>query len=169
MSIPSDLSGRVSDGLARVVHRVLEDPEREADASLGLVQQAIGRGLLARMVRDGELDATEPSPVHEELDRLVQEVGTEVAAVHLLRYRAPWPLSGVLEALVETWDDDERAPVLGDMRAAIDAGLVTRMLAEGSLDSDVDEDVIPQLDALVRTHGESAFVEDLLAPEDEAQ
>lgn len=169
MSIPSDLSGQVSPALAAVVRRVLNDPDRDEDATLGSVRQAISKGLVGRMVAAGELDEMQRGTLAEEIDELIEAVGENVAAVHLLAERAPWPLAGVFEALLERRDDPERPATLLDVREAIDGGLLNDLLADGSIDSDEDDAVLPQLAILIKAHGEHALVEDLLSPEDESQ
>ncbi|MDZ7749225.1 MAG: hypothetical protein U5K43_10645 [Halofilum sp. (in: g-proteobacteria)] len=167
MHMPTDLAERVSPALAQVARRVLEDPGRDADATLAMAQQAVSGGLLERMVRAGDLDAHESDAVAAELDDLVAAFGADIALVHLLRYRAREPLSTVIQHLLARDDDPETPVTLRDVRAAIDGGLLAELVGEGVIDPDDDDAVAGQLDDLVRAHGEEALAEELTAAEDE--
>mgnify|MGYP006302806327 CR=1 FL=1 len=167
MGVSTDLADRVSPALAAVVRRALDDPDRSEDATLWVVRMAMTRGLVAEMVRTGELDYRERESVFQEIEQLIAEFGEGVPAVHLLRYRAPGPLSAVISALLERWDDAERPVTLRDVRTAIDRGFLAELVGEGVIDADRDDEVPPQLDALVRSMGEDALAEELLGAEDE--
>lgn len=167
MHVATDLAERVSPALARIARRVLEDPGRDADATLGMAQQAVSRGLLERMVRAGDLDAHESDAVAAELDDLAATFGSDIPLVHLQRGRAPETLSTVIQAVLARDDDPETPVTLRDVREAIDRGLLPELVGDGAIDPD-DEDSVPdQLEDLVRAHGDLALAEELLGAEDE--
>ena len=167
MHVATDLAERVSPALAGVVRRVLDDPDRATDANLGSARDAIDHGLIEHMMRADELDARDGDAVQQELDELIEVFGRDTLLVRLLRYRAPQALSAVIEVVLERHEDPETPVTLGEVRAAIDRGLLPELVGEGVLDPDDDDAVPAQLEELVRVHGEEALAEDLLGPEQE--
>ena len=167
MAVPTDLADRTSPRLEAVVRRVLDDPDRSEDASLAMVREAVAAGLVEDMIRDGALEEGDRRGLARELDELVEELGGDVPAVHLLRYRAPPTLSTVIRAVMARWDDADSAPTLLHVREAVDRGLLGELAGEGTIDPDMGDLVLPQLDALIRLHGEHALAEELVASEDE--
>jgi hypothetical protein len=165
MSIPTDLADHASPALTRVLKRILDDPERDEAATLATVRKAVSHGLVDAMIRRGELDESERDGVPEELDKLIEEHGEAVAAVHLLGFRASGPMSRLIRQLAARRADPEYPVTLGDVRAAIEAGLAAELVGEGLLDPEEEDELGPEADRLIRMYGEEALAEELLSPE----
>jgi len=167
MAWTTDLADRSSPALATVIERVLNDPDRSDDATLAMVREAMEQGLIEDMVRGGELAETDRDAVSQELEDLARELGEDIPAVHLLRYRAASTLSALIRELLARWEDPERPPTLAHVREAIDTGLLAELVGEGVIDPDQDDTVMRQLDDLIQTHGEHALAEELVKGEDD--
>jgi hypothetical protein len=165
MSIPTDLADQASPALTQVLQRVLDDPERDEAATLATVREAVSRGLVDAMIRRGELNEAERDTLPEELDELIEEYGEEVAAVHLLRFRASGPMSSLIRQLAARRADPEYPVTLGDVRAEIEAGLAAELVGEGLLDPEAEDALGPEADRLIHMHGQEALAEELLSPE----
>ena len=165
MTTPTDLADQVSPTLARVLRSVLDDPERAEAATLATAREAVSRGLLGTMRERGELDETDPDAVADELDDLIGEYGDQVALVHLMRGRASGPLSTLIRQLAMRSVDPENPIILEDVREALEAGLAAELTGQGLLDPGDEDTLGPELDGLIRMHGEEALAEELLGPE----
>lgn len=166
MSIPTDLADHASSALARVLQRVLDDPERDEAATLATAREVVAHGLVDAMVRQGELDEAERDGVPEELEELIEEHGEDVAVVHLLRFRASEPMSILIRQLAARRADPEHPVNLGDVHAAIEAGLPAELVGESLVDPEAEDGLGLEADRLIRMHGEEALAEELLGPEE---
>jgi len=167
MEWPTDLADRVSPALARVVRHVLDDPDRSTEATLGVTRAALSRGLVRRMIEAKELDEHDRRAVVQELDALIAELGEDIPLVHLLRYRAPGPLSTVIEEVLARQGDQETPVTLAHVREAIAGDLIPGLVGQGLIDPEEDDAIGEQLEDLIRVHGERALAEELTGAEDE--
>lgn len=165
MNTPTDLGDQVSPALARLLRSVLDDPEREEAATLATAREAVSRGLAATMRERGELDAGEPDAVAGELDDLIEEHGDQVALVHLMRVRASGPMSTVIRQLARRSVDPDHPVTLEDVRVELEAGLAAELVGQGLLEPGDEDGLGPELEGLIRMHGEEALAEELLGPE----
>jgi len=165
MNAPTDLADLTSTALATLVEHVLDDPERREPATLATVQSAISAGLIEDLIRQGELDEAERDAIEEELDNLITEYGEDVAAVHVLRFRASRPMSALIRQLAARRVDLDHPVTLIEVREAIDAGVPAELVGDGVIDAEEEDGLAPEADELIRMHGEEALAEEIIGAE----
>lgn len=163
MSNPIDVHERVSPELSTLVRWVMDSHESqgEAPATLASAKQALRDGLGERLVAAEPLQQDCELALHQELDVLIERYGPDALAVRFLRPRAGEELSTVIEAAMAARDWDE-PPTLGLVRRAMHAGLLAELVARGEIDCDVEQNLLEEMEGLVRQHGEDALAEELL-------
>lgn len=75
---------QASEALSRVIQEVLD--HAATPPTLGVIQDAMTDGLLARLVGEGVLEDDEDDTLQEELEGLIDRYGTDVPAERLIRY-----------------------------------------------------------------------------------
>ena len=89
---------------------------------------------------------------------LIERYGDDALAVRFLRPRASEDLSTVIQAAMDGADPDQ-PPSLASVRDAMLGGLVAQLVGHGQLDSDDEQTLFEEVDALVDKHGEDALAE----------
>lgn len=161
MPIPIGGDSRASEALSALMESLLNDPDIEGPVTLGLVRDRLGRartghGLKADLSPFGNEDS-----LYAEIEALVEEFGDEALASDFTAVKASQELSAVIEAVL-----DERGrrsvPTLGVLREAIDQGLLARLAGEGVIDTDQNETLMAEIDALIERFGSGTPAEQLL-------
>jgi len=166
MDFSTDLAEQVSPGLARAIQAVLEDPDRQEDASLAMVRDAWNEGLADRLVEEERIDIHDRDVISDEIRDLIEQYGEEQAAVRFLRYRASDTLSVVINEVLDRRSDIQPPATLGEVREAMQEGLVAELVGSGDIDPDQDETVFVELDALIQANGEDALAEKLIGDQE---
>jgi len=152
-----DAATRVSRGLSDIIEKLVNDPDREAPPTLGDV-----RALLRERNSEGaRLHPQDETSSLNELDRLIEEYGTDALAIDFVAAKASEGLSRVIQAAV----DDitmPRAPTLGRVREAMLHGLTARLIGEGAIDEDDESVLLAEIEDLIRRYGEHAPAETVI-------
>ena len=75
-----------SEALSRVIEAVVNDENREFQATLATVREAIVSGLPARLIGEGVLEDDEDQGLLAEIDALIERFGADSPAEDYLRY-----------------------------------------------------------------------------------
>jgi hypothetical protein len=160
MTIPIDPATRVSPELSEVMNVLLNNPDVPEPATLGMVREILRHGLAdAGREEDGLIGGEET--LLAELEALIDEFGDDALASDFVTVSASEALSELIEAILERSDEDEEL-VLGDVRAAIDDGLLAALEGEGLLESDEAQAIVAEIDALIERYGTDLPAEDVL-------
>jgi len=95
------------------------------------------------------------------LAELIEEYGEDAPASDFATTSASELLSELIEAILERSEEDETV-VLGDVRDAVDQGLLAELEGEGLIESDDVQALVAELDALIERYGVDLPAEDLL-------
>jgi len=151
-----DASTRASAGLAALIEKLVNDPDREPPESLGEVRE-----LLRAKSRDRQTEFLHPQDRESllvELDGLIEELGEEAASYELVGAKAGEALSRVIEAAMDDTALPEE-PTLGAVREAMLGGLAARLVGDGAIDEDDDAALLAEIDELIRRFGANAPAE----------
>ncbi len=154
-----DISVRVSPELAALLEAHANNPDALEPATLGSVRAALATGETGEHYDADLLHPETSETLLQELDGLIEEFGVEAPASDFIRLTASEALSRVIEAVMER---NARPPTLGDVRAAMEEGLVAELVGEGVMDEDEDETLMQELMDLIDRYGEDAQAEDFI-------
>jgi len=157
----NDLAATISDDLALVFSTLLKDPDAEQPANLRVVYKAMRKGLVAKLIADGNLDPEAEDDLLEEMQDLIEEHGGDTLAQDFVRSRVSAALEIVIQAALDG-DAGVQVATLGELREAVAQGLVAHLVGMGEIDADEDETLAAEIQSLVDEHGEDTPVEDLL-------
>jgi hypothetical protein len=157
MTLPLDVNEAVSPELSAVIAAVLEDHE---EATLESVRSAVADGLLEHLAALGRIPDEDDEGLLAELDALIEVYGEESLAQAFYRPRASEDMSLVLEAVIDRSDADQ-APTLAAVRDAVQAGLVTDLIARDEIPPDSTQTLLDELEGLIAAYGDDAAVEEL--------
>ncbi len=163
MTIPVDIQETVSHELSTVIEAVMNNYEAQGHGppTLASVRGAIAGGFLERLKADGLVRVQDETGLVSEVDTLIERVGDDVFAVKFTRPRASEDLSGVIEALLNS-EDHDYPPTLSGVRDAMRQGFLANQVGHGQLDSDDEQSLFDEIDALVERHGAGALAEEFL-------
>jgi hypothetical protein len=157
-----DVTTRISPELSAIIEGLVNAPDVEAppqtleEVRIAMVERASSEAREMEFLHPRD----ETSPLVE-LDRLIEEYGTEATATDFIVVKASEGLSRVIQAAM---DDIRfmRAPTLGAMREAMVNGLTARLIGEGAIDEDDEGVLLGEIDELIRHHGEDTPAEPLI-------
>lgn len=159
---PIDVASRVSPRLSALIESRFGDPDAEQPVTLASVRAFVA-SLLPADFKEAErlhhFDISES--ILDELDALIEEFGAGALAIDFAQHVASEPLSRVIEAVVND-ENREFQPTLAAVREAIVAGLPSRLIGEGVLEDDEDENLLAEIDALIERFGADAPAEEYL-------
>jgi len=160
MTMPIDPDSRVSPELSEIMNVLLNNTDVPEPVLLGTVREVLRHSLAeAGREADGRIGSEET--LLAELDAMIEEFGDDALASDFVTLSASEALSELIEAILERSDDDE-AVFLGDVRAAIDEGLLAALEGEGLLEPDEVQAIVAEVDALVDRYGTDLPAENLL-------
>jgi hypothetical protein len=160
MTIPIDPDALVSEELSEVMQLLLNNPEVPEPTTLSMVREILRHGL-AEAEREEDRRVGSEETLLAELEMLIEEFGDDALASDFVTVSASEALSELIEAILERSDEDEQV-LLGDVRAAIDEGLLAALEGEGLLEADEVQAIVAEVDALVDRYGADQPAEDLL-------
>jgi hypothetical protein len=160
MTIPIDPDTRVSPELSEVMNVLLNNPDVPDPATLGTVREIL-RHSLADADREEDTLVGGEETLLAELEALIDEFGDDALASDFVTVSASEALSELIEAILERSDEDEEV-VLGDVRAAIDTGLLAALEGEGLIESEEAQAIVAEIDALIERYGTDLPAEDVL-------
>jgi hypothetical protein len=156
---PIDVATRVSPNLSALIENRINRSEPDQIITLEIVREFL-TGLLSDAFTETEqlhhFDVNES--LLDELNALIEEYGETAAAIDFIQKVASEPLSRVIEAAINQRDPDNPS-TLNMVREAMIAGLTARLVGEGALEEDEDDDLIAEIDALINRYGSDALAE----------
>ncbi len=160
MMIPIDPDARVSPELSEVMGGLLNNPDVPEPVTLDSVRSVLRHGLDAEDLEEAPKIGLEETLLAE-VEQLIDEYGEEALAADFVSTSASEALSEFIEAVLER-ADEETEVVLGDVRDAVDQGLLAELEGAGLLESDDAQALVAELDALIERYGIELPAEDLL-------
>ncbi len=156
---PIDVATRVSPNLSALIENRINRSEPDQIITLEIVREFL-TGLLSDAFTETEqlhhFDVNES--LLDELNALIEEYGETAAAIDFIQKVASEPLSRVIEAAINERDPDNPS-TLDMVREAMIMGLTARLVGEGALEEDEDDDLIAEIDALINRYGSDALAE----------
>lgn len=159
---PIDVATRVSPNLSALIENRINRSEPGQIVTLETMREFL-TGLLSDAFTETEqlhhFDVNES--LLDELNALIEEYGETAAAIDFIQKVASEPLSRVIEATIIQRSPDS-PPTLESVREAMTSGLTARLVGEGALEEDEDDNLIAEIDALISRYGSDALAEEFI-------
>ncbi len=159
---PIDISSRVSSELSGIIQTIIDQMDTDEPLTLGAVRAFIEDDYPEEVDESEHLhhfDTVES--LIDEIDELIAEFGESAAAADFIYAFASEGLSRVIEEVVAD-ESRDNPPTLETIKDAIESGAASRMVGEGTLDEEEDDQLMPELNALIARFGGVAMAEDFL-------
>lgn len=160
MPIPINVDSRVSEELSGVMDAMIGNPDFDEPVTLGFVRDKLKEAIAAHG-REVDLRPGSEGSLYAEAVALAEEFGEDTLAEEFVAAKASESLSDLIEALLDRGDEDV-APTLGDVRDAVVQGLAAQLAGEGIIDTDEDQPLLAEVDALIERYGKESLAEDVL-------
>lgn len=154
-----DPSGRVSEELSQVLEDALADAGEEP-VTLGMARDKLKQAL-AEQGREPNRRIGAEQTLYAELEALVEEFGEQAPVIDFIAVKASDELSELIEEVLDQ-TAGEQGVTLGRVRDAIERGLTAELEGEGLFESDIEQPLLAELDALIERYGTDAPAEDVL-------
>lgn len=159
---PIDVATRVSPNLSALIENRINRSEVGQIVMLETMREFL-TGLLSDAFTETEqlhhFDLNES--LLDELNALIEEYGETAAAVDFIQKAASEPLSRVIEAAISDRNLNN-PPTLEMVREAMISGLTARLVGEGALEEDEDDNLITEIDDLISRYGGDAIAEEFI-------
>jgi hypothetical protein len=156
-----------ADQVSRELSDILESMANFSEAldlvTLGYARAALATGDLGEAYDADRLHPDIVQNVLTELDDLIERYGVEAPAVDFVSVTASEGLSRVIEAVVDL--GRANPPTLGAVQAAMEQGLLARLVGEGAIEPDEDDTLPGEMESLVRRYGADAEAERFIRSE----
>lgn len=161
MPLPIEADSRVSEELSELIDKLHNDPDIEEPLTLGAVRETLQQSLLAEEIEESRGRFGNEQSLVAELDALIEEYGGEASALDFVMAKASEDLSTLIETLLDRTDEDV-VLTLGGVRDAVLDGEVERLAGDGLIDTDEDQTLLAEIEALVEHYGTDMPAEDVL-------
>jgi hypothetical protein len=159
---PIDIATRVSSELTSLIETIIDQLESDEPLTLGIIRKFITYDIPKEMSEVEEMHHFDvDESVIDEVDELIEEFGESAAAVDFIYAFASEQLTRVIEAVLND-DNRENSPTLETIREAILDGLPGRLVGDGVLEKDEDDQLLPEIDNLIERYGGDALAEEYL-------
>lgn len=159
---PIDIASRVSPELTGLIETLINQLETDEPITLGNIHTFIMNEMPTEMGEAEEMHHFDvEESVIDELDELIEGFGESAAAVDFVSAFASEQLSRVIEEVMND-ENRENPPTLTTIKDAILAGLPARLIGEGVMEDDEDEQLLPEIDSLIDRFGPDALAEEYL-------
>jgi hypothetical protein len=159
---PIDVATRVSQELSLFIEGLNENPELEQPLTLSAARDYLAWHLPSEIRETESLHHIDDADsLLDELDVLIEEFGEDAAAMDFAEVNASEPLTRVIEAVLND-ENRENPPTLAAVREAMAAGVMERLVGEGALEEDEDDNLMAEIDDLIGRYGPDAPAESLL-------
>ena len=159
---PIDIATRVSPELTSLIETIIDQLESDEPLTLGIIRKFITYDIPKEMSEVEEMHHFDvDESVVDEVDELIGEFGESAAAVDFIYAFASEPLTRVIEAVLND-ENRENSPTLETIREAILDGLPGRLVGDGVLEEDEDDQLLPEIDNLIERYGADALAEEYL-------
>lgn len=152
---------RVSKELTAVIEAIAADPEVAEPVTLGMVRDRLRQTLAGFAEAERAHRFGDEELLSNEIDALIDEYGEDALATELSSIKASEALSTVIETLLDETDEDV-VPTLGEVRQAMQEGLVARLVGAGLLEAEDEQALDAEIDALIERCGEDEPAENVL-------
>ncbi|HUX91829.1 MAG TPA: hypothetical protein VMV48_14180 [Gallionellaceae bacterium] len=159
---PIDIASRVSPELTSLIETLINQLETDEPITLGNIHSFIMNEMPNELSETEEMhhfDVAES--VVDELDELIEGFGESAAAVDFVSAFASEQLTRVIEEVMND-ENRENPPTLTTIKDAILAGLPARLIGEGVMEDDEDDQLLPEIDNLIDRFGPDALAEEYL-------
>ena len=160
MPNPINIESRVSEELSEVMDAMIGNPEFDEPVTLGFVRDKLKEAIAAQD-REPDLKPGSEGSLYAEAAALAEEFGEDTLAEGFVVAKASESLSELIEAMLDRSDEDV-VQTLGDVREAITQGLAAQLAGAGVLESEDDQPLLAEIDALIERYGEEMLAEDVL-------
>lgn len=154
-----DPSGRVSEDLSQVLEDALAAAGDEP-VTLGMARDTL-KHTLAEQGRAPSRRIGAEQTLYPELEALVEEFGEDALVIDFIAVKASDELSELIEEVLDRSGRDQ-GTTLGRVREAFAQGLIADLEGEGRFESDVEQPLLAELDALIERYGADTPAEDVL-------
>jgi hypothetical protein len=163
MTLPVDIQETVTRELSTFMEALIDNYESQGHgpATLRSVREAMAGGMFERLAEEGRVRLEDKPNLLLEVEALVESSGDDALAVRFTRPRASEDLSTVIETLLDSTDDGS-PPTLSTVRDAMQQGLLANLVGHGQLDSEDEQSLLDEIDAMVERHGVGALAEEFL-------
>jgi len=159
---PIDVATRVSQELSRFIETLSENPDVEQPLTLSGARYFLAWHLpLEIRETEGLHHIDDTDSLLDELDVLIEEFGEDAVAMDFVEDSASEPLSRVIDAVLDD-ENRENPPTLSAVKEAMAAGVMERLVGEGALDEDEDDNLMAEIEDLIDRYGPDAPAEDFL-------
>ncbi|MEW5782122.1 MAG: hypothetical protein ACOY6N_08350 [Pseudomonadota bacterium] len=152
---------RVSKELSMVIEAIANDPDYAAPVTLGAVRDRLRHTLAGEASAERVHGFGDEEMLSAEIEALIDEYGEDALATELVNVKASEALSTVIETLLDETDEDV-VPTLGEVRRAMQEGLVARLVGAGMLEAEDEQVLDAEIEALIERLGEDEPAENVL-------
>lgn len=152
---------RVSKELSMVIEAIANDPDYAAPVTLGAVRDRLRHTLAGEASAERVHGFGDEEMLSAEIEALIDEYGEDALATELVSVKASEALSTVIETLLDETDEDV-VPTLGEVRRAMQEGLVARLVGAGMLEAEDEQALDAEIEALIERLGEDEPAENVL-------
>lgn len=159
---PIHIATRVSPKLSALIKSRVNDPDCEQPITLEDIHRFLTDILPADFKEAERMHRFDVGPsLLDELDALTEQFDPSSLALDFVQVNASEPLSRVIEAVIND-DSRESTPSLGDIKAALLAGLAARLVGEGVLEEDEDDTLLQEINVLIDSFGAEMLAEEMM-------
>jgi hypothetical protein len=159
---PIDIASHVSPELSGLIQSIIDQLDTDEPITLSAIRSFIVNDLPA------EIDETEhvhhfdtDESLVDELDMLIDQFGESAVAIDFVYAFASEALSRAIETVMD--DENQENPLtLSEVKDALDAGLVSRLVGDGVLEDDEADMLLAEIESLIEHYGPDATAEDFL-------
>lgn len=162
MPMPIDVRSRVSESMSELMEMLGNDPDIDVPVTLGMIRNQLKFTLASMDITADRHDFGNEQSLYAEIEALIEEFGEEVPAMDFAAVKASEPLSDLIEALLDYAEDEDVVATLGRVREAIASGLAPHLAGAGLFESDEEQTLLAEVDALIERYGEDTPAEDVL-------
>jgi rubrerythrin len=159
---PIDIASRVSPELCSFIETIIDKLQTDDPVTLGAIRAFIANDLPAEISESEEMHHFDvQESLVDELDELIEGFGESAAAVDFTSATVSEPLSRVIEEIIN--DENREYPAtLEEVREAILNGISSRLVGDGVLDEEDDDQLLPEIENLIERYGNDAMAEEYL-------
>ena len=152
---------RVSQELSAVIEAIANDPDVTTPVTLGVVRDRLRQTLAGFAEAERVHEFGDEEMLSAEIAALIDEYGEDALATELVNDKASEALSTVIETVFDESDEDI-VPTLGDVRAAMQNGLIARLVGAGLLEEEDEQPLEAEIEALIERLGAEEPAENVL-------
>jgi len=158
---PIEAESRVSEELSAFIESMLNTPDIEEPVTLGAVRDKLKQALDAQGMEADRKGFGNEQSLYVEVEALIDEYGEDVPATELTAVKASDILSEVIEAILDDKEEDVGL-TLESVRAEMAGGWLSRLVGDGVIETEDEQSLLAEMDALIERYGGETLAESLL-------